>query len=558
MKRYFKKHQAKLFLWLLLELISALSLVYWSIFMKTLADTAYGEEGLSGMKSLLFVGATFLLLFMAAEFLGWLFRSQFLRACNISLKQDIFHAITNYNISAFNDVNSAKYISLLNNDAALIDEKCFRLIPTIIANIIVFIVALATMVVYSPWLALVALVCCSLQFIPPLLFSKASSAAQKRRMLSLDNLNATIKDIFTGFEVIKSFRAESHVYRQFSDKVLSTEADAHDMRIQEAKSEAIGKTLSYAGSVLQLSLSVYLILTGEITMGILMGSMQISNYVTNPARNLSGMILNYKTSKPVIERVLAVIDGKANITENSGTKELAEHSDIRVSTLSFSYDGDRTILKDIDFHFESGKKYAIVGSSGSGKSTLIRLLIGYYPDYSGDISYSGMSLQDINKESLYSHVSMIHQKVFLFEDTLRRNITMYGDYSDEEVLSAVTKAGLTGVLEHLGGLDGRIEENGRNLSGGEQQRVAIARAFIRGTDIMLVDEATASLDTQTSKQINDVLMNQKDLTLVAVTHRTDQESLEAYDEVLVLEQGVLLEHAPYRQLSAERRRLLSL
>lgn len=169
-----------------------------------------------------------------------------------------------------------------------------------------------------------------------------------------------------------------------------------------------------------------------------------------------------------------------------------------------------------------------------------------------------MSLQDINKESLYSHVSMIHQKVFLFEDTLRRNITMYGDYSDEEVLSAVTKAGLTGVLEHLGGLDGRIEENGRNLSGGEQQRVAIARAFIRGTDIMLVDKATASLDTQTSKQINDVLMNQKDLTLVAVTHRTDQESLEAYDEVLVLEQGVLLEHAPYRQLSAERRRLLSL
>lgn len=313
-------------------------------------------------------------------------------------------------------------------------------------------------------------VCCSLQFIPPLLFSKASSAAQKRRMLSLDNLNATIKDIFTGFEVIKSFRAESHVYRQFSDKVLSTEADAHDMRIQEAKSEAIGKTLSYAGSVLQLSLSVYLILTGEITMGILMGSMQISNYVTNPARNLSGMILNYKTSKPVIERVLAVIDGKADITENSGTKKLAEHSDIRVSTLSFSYDGDRTILKDIDFHFESGIKYAIVGSSGSGKSTLIWLLIGYYPDYSGDISYSGMSLQDINKESLYSHVSMIHQKVFLFEDTLRRNITMYGDYSDEEVLSAVTKAGLIGVLE----------------------------------------------------------------------------------------QGVLLEHAPYRQLSAERRRLLSL
>lgn len=541
-----------------LEFVSALTLVYWSIFMKNLSDTAFGEEGLEGMKKLLGIGISFLILFMAVEYFSWLARSYFLRACNISLKQDIFRTITNYNISAFNDVNSAKYISLLNNDTALIEEKYFCLVPTITANIITFTVALVTMIIYNPWLALITLACCSLQFIPPMLFGKPSAEAQKQRVLSLDTLNAEIKDIFTGFEVVKSFGAEKHAFEKFTAKVSRSENDAHNMRIQEAKSSTVSQTFSYAGAVIQLSLSVYLILTGDITMGILMGSMQISNYVSNPARNLSTMILNLKTVKPVIDRVVSVIDGKADITSVNGTEELTNPCSIDVNELSFSYDPGRKILRNITYTFEKGKKYAIIGGSGSGKTTFIRLLMAYYPDYCGDIRYSGLSLEKINRQSLYNHVAMIHQKVFLFEDTLKNNITMYGDYSDEEVLLAINKAGLTNVLEHLGGLDGHIEENGRNLSGGEQQRIAIARAFIRGTDIMFVDEATASLDVQTARQINDVLMSKEDLTLIAVTHRTDRESLEAYDEILVLEQGVLVEHAPYQKLSPGCYSLLAL
>lgn len=126
-------------------------------------------------------------------------------------------------------------------------------------------------------------------------------------------------------------------------------------------------------------------------------------------------------------------------------------------------------------------------------------------------------------------------------------------------MASDSRRGLTQVVERMGhGLDSMVEENGRNLSGGEQQRIAIARAFARGTEVMLVDEATASLDPQTASQINQVLLEKEGLTLIAITHRTNQELLEAYDEVLVLEQGKLLEHGSYESLSPQRKQLLAL
>ena len=144
---------------------------------------------------------------------------------------------------------------------------------------------------------------------------------------------------------------------------------------------------------------------------------------------------------------------------------------------------------------------------------------------------------------------MIHQKVFLFEDTLRNNITMYHSYSDDLIWNAIREAGLSPVVEKMGhGLDSMIEENGKNLSGGEQQRIAIARAFIRGTKVLFLDEATSSLDRQTAQQIETLLLGKKELTLIAVTHKTNPELLEQYDEVLVLGQGELLEHGPYKEL----------
>ena len=557
MGRYFKRYRGKLVLWMLADLFMALCLVFWSFFVKHMADTVYAADGLTGIQSMLILGVTFLLVCMLTEYGDSYFRARFLRAANGALEKDLMNRILHYDINAFNSENSAKYISILNNDVRKIDEMVFRLLPQTAGNVICASVCLVALLVYNPWNALICVITTALQFLPPLFIGKRAAAAQQKYMESLDGMNAEIKDTFTGFEVIKSFGVEEKIQEKSStfDRV---EADAFRMRITQGKSIAISEGLVYFGCIVQMIFCAYLVIQGEITMGILLGALQIANYVVNPARQITSQLLEYKTVKPVIARVVAVLDGEEQV-EATEKVSIAKAGQIQVEGLRFSYEENKEVLHRLNYRFQEGKKYAVVGGSGSGKTTLIRLLMGYYSEYTGGIYFDGVCLDDIDRQSLYQHVAMIHQKVFLFEDTIRNNITMFQDCPDEQVWQAIHDAGLTQVVERMGhGLDSMVEENGRNLSGGEQQRIAIARAFARGTEVMLVDEATASLDPQTASQINQVLLEKEGLTLIAITHRTNQELLEAYDEVLVLEQGKLLEHGSYESLSPQRKQLLAL
>ena len=558
MGRYFKRYRGKLVLWMLADLFMALCLVFWSFFVKHMADTVYAADGLTGIQSMLILGVTFLLVCMLTEYGDSYFRARFLRAANGALEKDLMSRILHYDINAFNSENSAKYISILNNDVRKIDEMVFRLLPQTAGNVICASVCLVALLVYNPWNALICVITTALQFLPPLFIGKRAAAAQQKYMESLDGMNAEIKDTFTGFEVIKSFGVEEKIQEKSSSTFDRVEADAFRMRITQGKSIAISEGLVYFGCIVQMIFCAYLVIQGEITMGILLGALQIANYVVNPARQITSQLLEYKTVKPVIARVVAVLDGEEQV-EATEKVSIAKAGQIQVEGLRFSYEENKEVLHGLNYRFQEGKKYAVVGGSGSGKTTLIRLLMGYYSEYTGGIYFDGVCLDDIDRQSLYQPVAMIHQKVFLFEDTIRNNITMFQDCPDEQVWQAIHDAGLTQVVERMGhGLDSMVEENGRNLSGGEQQRIAIARAFARGTEVMLVDEATASLDPQTASQINQVLLEKEGLTLIAITHRTNQELLEAYDEVLVLEQGKLLEHGSYESLSPQRKQLLAL
>ena len=560
MRRYFKKHWKRMSLWMFANFLEALSMVYWSFFMKKMTDTAIGGGGLSEIRDLLLYSAGFLVFFAVVDVWKYRCRAQFYFACNYSLRTDVYAKLIHRDINSFNSVNSAKYISVLNNDVGAVSNYIFLTIPEIASNLVMFTVALSALFYFSPWIALVDMILCAFPVIPTIFFGNQAARGQKEQQEALDRMNAEIKDSFTGFEVIKGFGAEEQAESKFREKAGRVASTGYRVFAEQSNAFAMAGVFQFLSGVLQLVFSVYLVLCGNITMGVLMGAMQISSHVANPARNVIADFLNYKTVRPVVERVKDILDGRTGDDEMSG-RELTNLSctgDIRIENLVFSYTEDREILHGLDYNFHAGKKYAVVGGSGSGKSTLIRLLMGYYIGYEGSILYNGLSLKGIERRSFYQRVAMIHQKVFLFEASVRNNITMFRAYSDEQILQAVHDAGLDDVVERIGGLDVLIEENGRNLSGGEQQRIAIARAFIRGAEVMLVDEATASLDSVTASQINQILLKKEGLTLIAVTHRTDQKSLENYDEILVVEQGVLAEHGSYDGLSQQRKQLLAI
>ena len=557
MREILKEQKRLLAAWLIAEFFCALLTVGMSLFMKQMSDTAYGTRGLQGVRERMWFGIFLALACLALEYAWRICRAGFLRVCNLSLKKKIFGRIVRLDIYDFHEDNNGKYISLLNNDLRMVDEKYFRVLPVIFSQINMLVVALIVMCLYYPLLALLQVILCVPQLLAPMAFGRKASEKQKNYMDSLDAWNAQVKDIFAGFEVVKSFGIEDKIKEKYRRAIREVEKNGFDMRIWQAKSIALSSVALYASFVAQTLFAVYLIFQGEITMGILLGAMQIGNYVGNPAREISTLYLEYRTIRPVLARISAVLDGAGEAGEEGERTIPVTVTPLRIEKISFSYSSGQPVLFHLDYQFEAGKKYAIVGGSGSGKSTLLRLLMGYFNQYEGGIFCGEKRQTELDKKSLYRHITMIHQRVFLFDDTLRNNITLYGTYSDEEVWQAVDDAGLRTVVREMGhGLDSRIEEGGRNLSGGEQQRIAIARAFLHGAEVLLVDEGTASLDYENARMIDALLLDKQGLTLISVTHKMNPELLRRYDEVLVLEQGRILEHGPYESLSREQRQLL--
>ena len=212
---------------------------------------------------------------------------------------------------------------------------------------------------------------------------------------------------------------------------------------------------------------------------------------------------------------------------------------------------ERSLFKqneqDVDYKFEKNKSYAIVGTSGSGKTTLINLLLGKYNNYSGDIYYNNADLKNISLDSLFEIASFVEQNVFVFDDSIINNITMYSNIDEELLKEAINKSGLAKLIDEKGP-DYRCGENGCNLSGGEKQRISIARALVKKSQLLLLDEATSALDNETSSSITNNLLRINNTTKIMITHRLDEEILNQFDEIVVMKNGQIVEFGTYKDL----------
>lgn len=559
LKQYFYFNMIPFILLIIGDFGEAISMVIWSVFMKELSDTAV-KANIAGIKNLVLLGAVFLVFYFLVFNFKTYWRRYFLRKVNYQVKADIFNSILSKNINDFNDTNSAKYISILNNDVATIENDYFNNIPNIVENIITFLVATAALFVYEPLIGIVALLTSFIPLLIPTIFGKTVSQKQGKYFRQLEVYNTKIKDIFNGFEVIKSFAAEREVRKLHNNSAKDVENSRFNFRTSQNLSVSIQYTLTYLEGIIQLVFSIYLVLKGRITFGVLMGTMQVSNYVSNPIREAASQMVDLKAVRSIKLKIENILNGskKDSKIANVGEK-LIEPAPIILNDLSFGYDAGKSVLKNINFRFEKGKKYALVGSSGAGKSTLIKLIMKYYNNYDGDITISTQNLRSIDKTSLNDSFSMIHQHVILFDDTIRNNITMFKDYTDEAVLQAVKDSGLENLINTLpDGLETNVNESGNNFSGGQQQRISIARAFLKNTSVMLLDEATASLDNKMAMQIENVILNKKELTAIVITHKLIESILKRYDCIVALNHGEIVEYGSFNKLMDEKEYFYSL
>jgi ATP-binding cassette subfamily C protein len=261
---------------------------------------------------------------------------------------------------------------------------------------------------------------------------------------------------------------------------------------------------------------------------------------------IMGSLHQMAESFPAVASVRSVF---LSMEENLENKELSVETDnfdgfdgeLVFEEVSFAY-GDNQVLQDACFTLRKGGKYLMIGPSGGGKSTILRLVRKYFNPDRGAVLVDGVNLVDIRRESYFRHIANVEQQVFLFEDTLRNNLTLYKDYSEEDIMRAIDGAGLSDYLERLpDGLEHIIVDNGKNLSGGERARVAIARGLIARADLLLLDEAFASLDEQVARSIEKTLLSLDGVTVLSVSHVLFPDTMPLYDAVFEVKRGQVTE-----------------
>lgn len=287
-----------------------------------------------------------------------------------------------------------------------------------------------------------------------------------------------------------------------------------------------------------------------------MGSMQIINYAVNPINRINQKLVDFKAAKASNERIMEILNMQE---ETKNLKEISEIFPICFENFSVSYEDEKEVLKNINYKFEKGKKYAIVGLSGAGKSTFIKSILKYFQNYKGSIIFGNVECREIDKRSINKNISYIQQNIIIFNGSIKDNITMFEEAETKNMNEIIEQSGLREVVAHFeNGLDGVLEEGGRNLSGGERQRIAIARALYKENSLLLLDEATSSLDNISAKKIEESILLNENVTGIVVTHSLDENMLKKYDEIIVLKQGEIIETGKFQELMENKNIFYSL
>ena len=481
---------------------------------------------------------------------------RFLQRAMQQYRDYAFSRLTQKSLRSFSKEGTALYVSALTNDCTSIENNYLSATFTLIEFLFCFLGALIMMLYYSPVMLVLAV---ALSFLPVAVSMTAGNRlTEQEKEISKKNERfvSIVNELLSGFPVIKSFRAETQASRLFSQRNEQAEEAKKNKRRTE---QLISLLANDAGIIAQMGIflaGAWLAISGKgVTAGVVIVFVQLMNYILNPISQVPLLWSNRKAAIALMEKLSDALS--ENVREEGREKLNGFSEKIEVKDLTYGYEPESHVLKDLDVQFDAGKSYAIVGGSGSGKSTLLNLLMGSSSNYQGEICIDGVSIKNIESESLYQLMTSVQQNVFVFNDTIRNNVTMFHEFPDKEVTLALERSGLSEFIEKRGE-DFVCGENGANLSGGERQRISIARALLRKSPILLVDEATAALDAATARAVSFSILNLVGMTRIVVTHRLEEAILRRYDKILVMKNGTICEQGNFDTLMQQKGQFYSL
>ena len=514
--------------------------------MQQLIDAASGAPGALPLAALAEITGGFVVLCAVLFLLKYASEPRFIARAMRQYKELAFQKLTEKSIASFRDESTAAYLSALTNDAASVEADYLAQQLAVITKTVTFFGALFMMLWYSPLLTAIAVGVTALPLAASLLTGGRLQAAEKQVSERNRDFTAALSDCLSGFAVVKTFKAEREIFQLFAESNRALEQEKFSRRRLKV---LIGMIGAVTGLVAQLGVflaGAWLALSGSgLTAGTVILFVNLMNFMIGPVSELPALLAGRRAALGLIGKLADALekDGSAG---GSRTLSRLEHG-IELRDVSFGYEAGRDVLHHVSARFEAGRAYAIVGGSGSGKSTLLNLLLAENTGYRGSVLLDGTELRELSPEALYGLMSVIQQNVFVFNASIRDNVSMFREFPQEALDEAIRRAHLRELLDARGA-DYLCGENGKGLSGGEKQRVSIARSLLEKSSVLLVDEATAALDVQTAHQVSSDILDLTGMTRIVVTHSLEEALLRRYDGIFVLKNGTLAESGSFDEL----------
>ena len=581
-RNFFKNNTLNLFMAVLGTSVLSLAILSVPQLFQILIDYLSGSREYSLRGIILLTAGIFSMEFFSA-IATYFFRTKFSTKAVLQYRNFACDYLLKKKVADFYSSNSSVYLSALSNDLMKIKEQFLDQIPIITQIIFCGIGAVIVMLRYNVFLACMS---CALSLIP--FFAAVYSGKNMGELedrLSTRNAEylAFLKDFSIGFTIIKSYKVEaifSKLHGAVSEKTEET------MLKRERCAEKVNYFAAISGYITRLSilfLSAYIAFTRQsISIGTVIAFSQLIHYLIDPLSSLPSMLTEAKAAYRLTDKFWDTMkreEESRNTPENNRVKEeqiaeiqsvledkkIIEEKEIRAQKQSpnewksslrgelifdkiyFSYSEGKEVLKGLNLQVKEGEKVVLLGTSGSGKSSILKILMSMERAQSGTIRIGGQDTMDLGEDRIFKEISYIQQEVFIFDGTIRENISLFQTYREEELQSVIERAGLRNLIKEKG-LDYLCGENGVALSGGERQRISIARSLLRKTPILLADEITASLDKENTYLVLDTLLNIENTTEILVLHDLDSRILSRVDRICVLKNGKVEEEGNFTEL----------
>ena len=545
MKQLTKYHKKSFYTFMIFNILVPLTNIAFAYSIKIIIDSGMSQNR-EALTQAILIGAIVIFIYASLNFISLRLRNKLVRQIMSRYKNKVFKSILDRDYREFSKEKSGKFISILTENMKKIEQDYLHQYFNISKNISLMIFSLVAMFIGNWFLTLLVIIASIIPMMISGFIGQKSASLQNSSMIADQKYLAKVKDILAGFLVIKSFNVKEAIRQDYKNE--SEKLD--EIYFIKGKFDVLANVISQLSGMIVFLVAfgggMYLVFGGHTTIGSVTAIVQLVNFVVMPLNEIGMGMSKFREGQATLNsfEVKDVIE-----LQTGKTKEYFDDV-ISFSNVDFSYpNAEEKIFNNLSLQIKKGEKIAIVGMSGSGKSTLLNLLLRFYDVTSGYISIDNQDLQAISAESLYNLMTIVQQDVYIFDDTLKANITLSQSFTEDDIKKAVQQSGLESyILENELGLQTSCGENGSNLSGGERQRLSIARALIRKTPILLLDEATSSLDNKVTTEIENSILEIQDLTVLVVTHKLNKNMLKKYNRILFMKNGVIVEDGSFDNL----------